>query len=102
MPRLAFAIWERKNKTMAKKVLNHKVEFSANGKSLTFRFSNDEVAALIAYSKSLCGNGKSGFLYNFSAFALFDYDIKGSKCARFNKNFNYHEFETMIWTIIED
>lgn len=87
---------------MAKKILKHKVEFSANGKYLTFRFSDDELAALIAYSKSLGSNGKFGHLYNFSAFALFDYDIKGSKCARFYKNFDYHEFETMMWTIIED
>lgn len=86
---------------MGRKICNNKVEFSANGKSVTFRLSDDELKTLRKYDDER-KNSKYGWLYNFSVFAFFDYEVKGSKCGRFHKNFNYHKFEKMIWCLAED
>ena len=88
-----------------RKVCNNKVEFSANGKSAIFRLSDMELYWLRIYDDKKPDNetkAKLGLLYNFSVFAFFDYQVKGSKCRRFKSIFNYHEFEKMKWTLIED
>ena len=85
-----------------KKILKHKVEFSANGKYAVFKFSDDELKKLIGYDDGK-QSSKWGWLYNFSAFALFDYDINSrSKRGRFHSIFNYHDFEKMIWRLMEE
>ena len=91
-----------------RKVPNNKVEFSAHGESLVMRLSDKELFDLRCYSihrgckKDEWKKASSGFLYNFSAFALFDYDIKSaSKRGRFHKTFNYHKFEQMYWYLMD-
>jgi hypothetical protein len=39
-------------------------------------------------------------LYNFSVFSFFDYYVKGSKCGRFHREFNYHEFDKIMWDFV--
>jgi hypothetical protein len=86
---------------MGRKICNNKVEFSANGKYVVFELSDKELKTLRVYDDER-KHSNFGWLYNFSAFAFFDYEVKGSKCGRFRKNFNYHNFEKMMWRLIED
>ena len=91
--------------TMARKVCNNKVEFTACGKTVMFRLSDKELRMLrrsSIFEKGVDWEKRNyGYLYNFSVFAFFDYDVKGSKCGRFHKEFNYHEFDKMWWSLTD-
>ncbi len=95
--------------TKRKKVCNNKIKFCAHGNEAIFRLSDLEVKKLRRYSEYTKSEKERGFLENatfgnirnFSVFALFDYEIKGSKCGRFHSIFNYHKFDIMFWMFVE-
>jgi len=91
------------HKAMARKVLNNKVRISACGRSIEMRMSDGELKKLIIYSIPTERHETYGYLYNFSLYALFDYDIKSpSKQGRIYKNFPYHDFAKAMWELIKD
>ena len=89
---------------MVRKVCNNKVEFTACGKTLLFRLSDKELKMLrrssIWYKGEDWESRKYGYMYNFSAYAFFDYDVKGSKAGRFHVAFPYHDFEKIMWDLV--
>ena len=90
---------------MAKKVCNNKVEFIACGKDITFRLSDEELKALkyhtiVTRKNEDRRNLTCGDMYNFAAYAFFEYDATPTKYGRFAKNFPYHDFETIYWNLI--
>ena len=88
-----------------KKTCNNKVEFTACGKSLVFRLSDKELRNLRVASIRHKGDDwehfNCGHMYNFSAYAFFEYDTTRTKYGRFAANFPYHDFEKIYWTIID-
>lgn len=91
--------------TNERKKLNNKVEFTGCGKSIVMRMSDHELRKLRVYSEkkkdSSIDDMKTGYIRNFSLYALFDYAIKSrSKCGRIRENFPYHDFELMYWTLL--
>lgn len=88
-----------------KKTCNNKVEFTACGKSLVFRVSDKELRNLRVYSIHRNGDDLEhfnyGYMYNFSAYAFFEYETTRTKYGRFAANFNYHDFGEIYWTIID-
>ena len=86
------------------KVLNNVVIFSHGGKDLKMRFSDDELRTLrhasIHYKGDEVDRFKHGELYNFAAYAMFDYEIKSpSKRGRFCSAFPYHSFSRILWQL---
>jgi len=91
--------------TNERKKLNNKVEFTGCGKSIVMRMSDPELRKLRVYSEKDNRSEKemmnTGYIRNFSLYALFDYAIKSrSKCGRIRENFPYHDFELIYWTLL--
>lgn len=89
---------------MARKVCNNKVEFSACGKSVTFRLSDKELRMLrrssIFYNGDKWETFTHGTMYNFAAYAFFEYETSRAKYGRFISNFPYKDFDKIIWFLI--
>lgn len=82
------------------------VIFSHGGKDLKMRFSDKELHILrhtsIHYNGDDIDNSKHGELYNFAAYAMFDYELKSrSRRERFCAAFPYHSFESIRWELVK-
>jgi len=92
------------NMKKQRKQCNNKVEFHACGKSVIFRLSDSELKQLRRNSIYTKGQDwekfTHGSMYNFSAYAYFDYEVKGSKRGRFIENFPYLKFDTIFWFLL--
>lgn len=89
---------------MAKKILNNKVEFSAGGKYVKVRLSDEELKDLRRYSDYDKGADLSkmmfGTIHNFSLYAFLDYTLKTSqKACRVMEVFPYHEYDYVMWNL---
>ena len=87
------------------KILNTKIEFSACGRYMTMRLSDDELRQLRRSSNNWAGVDVSsmtcGFIYNFAIYALFDYSFKSaSKRRRFMDTYGYNDFGEMYWSVV--
>ena len=89
-----------------KKILNNKVCFSGGGKEITLKLSDKELKLLREYSIYSKGTDLNRMtyaqIYNFSLYAYFDYDFKGTtKGCRVKQAFPYHDYDKILWELIE-
>lgn len=80
----------------------NKVTISQCGKEVTFNLTDKEMQGLrkssiyTAQEKEMAMKATHGRCYNFSMYAFFDYELNGSKRARFHANFNYDDGD-FLW-----
>ena len=91
---------------MERKILNNKVNFFAGGKDVTIRLSDRELKILKQYSNYHKGDNLDKMtmmeMYNFSMYAYFEYELKGSaKGSRVKLAFPYHDYSTVWWKLVE-
>lgn len=89
---------------MAKKILKNKVEFSAGGKYVKVRLSDEELKDLRTYSNYDKGTDlskmTSGTIRNFSLYTFLDYTLKTSqKACRVMAAFPYNEYDYVLWDL---
>lgn len=91
---------------MARKILNNKVKFFAGYKDVTIKLSDRELKILKRYSKYHKDDNLDKMtmmeMYNFSMYAYFDYELKGStKGSRVKRAFPYHDYSNVWWELVE-
>ena len=91
---------------MARKILNNKVKFFAGYNDVTIKLSDRELEILKRYSKYHKDDNLDKMtmmeMYNFSMYAYFDYELKGStKGSRVKSAFPYHDYSNVWWELVE-